>query len=165
MRGDAPQQVQIAHYLIRFRGDGYAQPASRGHLLENRAGGAEFTFGRLVRIGSRADGDVLALNFFHGQVAPGQRSGVFLDVDLPLEIGGVQLHVFVCIPRVAVVAAKFAATVGVHCPGKRHVLGIAVVQDRARGQKEILRAALGVSERGGGGETGDADAFGPRPWW
>src|SRR6266446_8041308 len=165
MRGDAEQQVQIAHHLVRFRSNGNAQPLARGHLLENRTGGPEFPFGRLVRVSGRTDSDVLTLNLFHSQVAPGKRSGVLLDVDLPLEISGIQFHVLVCVSRVTVLASEFTATIGVHRPGKRYAVGIAMVQDRAYGQKEVLRAPLGIGEGGGGGETGYADAFGPGPWW
>src|SRR5467141_793826 len=112
MRGDTEQQVQIAHHLIRFRCNGNAQPLARSHLLENRAGGPEFPLGGLIRVSGRTDGDVLALNLFHSQVAPGKRSGILLDVDLPFEISGIQFHVFMCVSRVTVLASEFTATIG-----------------------------------------------------
>jgi hypothetical protein len=40
-----------------------------------------------------------------------------------------------------------------------------MIQNRFHGQQEIFRAALDVSQGGGEGETGDADAFGRGPWW
>ena len=76
MLRDAPQQIHVAQYLVGFRGDRDAQPFARGHLLKNRARGAEFALGRLVRVGSGSDGNMLALHLFHAQVAPGERPGI-----------------------------------------------------------------------------------------
>ncbi len=163
--GNASQQVHVAQHLVGFRGDRDAQSFALGHLLKDRARGAEFALGRLVRIGGGSDGDVLALNLFHAQVAAGERAGILLDVNFLLEVGAVQLHVFVRVTRVAILAAEFAAAIGIHRPGKRHASRVAMIQDRSHGQQEIFRAALGVSQRGGEGETGDADAFGRGPWW
>jgi len=64
-------------------------------------------------------------------------------------------HAFNRIPSQPAVPRGFS-----NRPGKWYAVGIAVVQYRAHGQKEILRAAFGIGERGGGGETGYADAFG-----
>lgn len=48
----------------------------RRNLLKDRAGSSEFALRRLVRVGSRTDGDVLAVDFFDGKVAPGERTGI-----------------------------------------------------------------------------------------
>ena len=141
------------------------RPFARGHLFQNRARGAEFAFGRLVRVGGGPDGDMLALHFFHAQVASGERSGILLDVNFLLKIVRVQLHVLVRVARVAILAAEFTAAIRVHRPGKRHAGRFAMVQDRFHRQQEIFRAALGISKGRGESETGDADAFGRGPWW
>ena len=98
------------------------------------------------------------------QVARRQRAGVLLHEDLALEICPVQIHVFVRIARVAVLAAKFASAIGIDRPAEGHALGIAAVQDRARRQQKILRSALGVGQRGRGGEACDAGSFGCLRW-
>jgi hypothetical protein len=40
-----------------------------------------------------------------------------------------------------------------------------MIQDGFHRQKKIFRAAPGVSQRRGEGETGDPNAFGRGPWW
>src|SRR4029077_13131468 len=71
----------------------------------------------------------------------------------------IQLHVFVCVARVAIAASEFAPAVGVHRPMEWHALGIAAIQERADRQKKIFRPALGFCAGGGGGEARNANQF------
>ena len=95
----------------------------------------------------------------HREVALRKRPGILLHIDLRFEFAAIQLHIFVRIARIAVLAAEFAPAVRVHRPAERHPLRIALVQDRPNGQKKIFRPALGFRARGGGGEARNADQF------
>ncbi len=156
---DPLQQVDVAHHLIRLRGDRKAQPFALGHLFEDRARRAEFALRRLVRIGRRADRDMLAPDLFGREVARRQRPGIFLDVDFRFEIAAVELHVLVRVAGVAVLAAEFAAAIRVHGPPERYPFRVAFVQDRFDGEDKVLRPALGFGAEGGCGEARNADQF------
>src|SRR6185437_383752 len=117
----------------------------------------EFSLGGLIRIGCRADSNVLSPDLLVFEVACHQCAGIALDVNLPLEIATIELHIFVRISRITIVAAEFAAAVRVHRPGKGHARRIATVQNRPNGQQKVLRASLGLRQRGGSGEACDTD--------
>ncbi len=110
-------------------------------------------------IGCGADGDVFAPDFLAREVALGERAGILLHVNLGFEIAAVEIHVFVRVARVAILAAELAAPVGVYSPGEWNAIGIAVVQDRADGQKKVFRPALGIGAGGGSSEASNADQF------
>ena len=103
-------------------------------------------FGRLIRIGRRADGDRLAA--LHLAQVPAQQPGrLLLDVDFALEVEPVaHLHVFVGVARVAVLAGEFAATVGIDGPLERHARSTAAVEQRACFEGEILHVVPGTHE-------------------
>jgi len=103
----------------------------------------EFAFGRLVGIGGRADGDVLARDVLLGQIAASQPASVLFDVNLALEIRAIQFHKFMRVAGVAVDAAEFAAAIRIHGPAEGHAFGIATIQNRAHRQQKIFRAAFG----------------------
>jgi hypothetical protein len=86
-----------------------------------------------------------------------------LGVDLFLEIAAIELHKFVGISGVAILAAKFAAAIGIDGPVERDAIGIAMIQDGADWDLKIFGAALGVGERGGGGKARDAHQWRIRP--
>ena len=61
-------------------------------------------------------------NALFGQVARNDGAGVGFGVDFLLEVGAIELHVFVRVARIAIQAAEFAASIGIDRPGKRHAL-------------------------------------------
>ncbi len=81
--------------------------------------------------------------------------------DFALEVLRVaQLHELVRVAGIAVLAAEFAAAVGIDGPVERNALAGAFRDIAARGQIEILDAALGFELGALGGQTGDADELG-----
>jgi len=130
---DALQQVNITHHLVRLRSDGKTKAFALGHFLENGASRSKFPFGRLVRICRGTDGDVLAPNRFGGKVAVRERTYVLLDINFRLEFIARNVHEFVCVASVAIMAAKFTAAIRVHREPKWNFIGVAVVQNRSNG--------------------------------
>ena len=147
-RRNPPQHIDVTHDLIRFRRDRNAQSLALCQLFKARPRHAILAFRRLVRVRRRSNRDVLRLlpsrtlrriRILVRDVVRQQRPRVLLNKNLALEIRAVQLHVLVCVPRIAVAAAKFAAAVRIDRPFKRNALRIAPVKDRPHRQQEILR--------------------------
>ena len=70
------------------------------------------------------------------------------------EIRRIELHKLVSVAGIAVLAADFAAPVGIDGPAEGHV-GFGAVQDTPRRNFEILHAALGFEQFALGSESGD----------
>src|SRR5580704_18412249 len=85
---------------------------------------------------------------------------ILLHKNLPLKFPAVNFHVFVRVPRVAVLARKLAPAVRINRPIKRHPRRIAFVQYRFHRQKEILRLLqrlpLRIRRRGFGSKASNA---------
>ena len=106
------------------------QSRRRGRAIlaaENRPDGRVFTAefpqrvtGRLIRIGGGADRyAAAAVDSF--QLPPENPRHIRLRVDLVFELEAVaQFHEFVCVARVAILAAEFAAAVRIQTPLERH---------------------------------------------
>ncbi len=87
-----------------------------------------------------------------------------LYVDLALKVLRVaELHEFVRVACVAILAAEFAASIGVDGPVKRHAPAVASGHITARGQIEVFDAPLGFELRTLGGKSGDANELGHTP--
>ena len=69
-----------------------------------------------------------------GDVPSQERRRIFLYIDFFFELRTVQFHVFVRVPRVAVLAGELASSIGIDGPLERHAVRIAPVQDRLHGQ-------------------------------
>src|SRR5437016_11580772 len=93
----------------------------------------------LVRIRCRANGDLLA-RFYLLQVTTQQPSALLLREYLAFEIDAVtQLHEFVRVTRVTVLASEFASPIRIDGPGERHSFScIALVQQGLYGKSEVL---------------------------
>src|SRR5262249_8768163 len=110
-------------------------------FLEASSSHSILALGRLVRIGSRSNGDVLRtaraltlIGIFPGDVLRQQRRSILLHKDFFLELTAIELHVFVRVTRVAILTGKFASAIRVDGPFERDAVGIAPVQDGAYGQ-------------------------------
>jgi len=88
---------------------------------------------------------------------------VLLDEDLLLErVAIAHLHELVGVARIAVLAGKFAAAIGIDRPRERQaVAGGAFGEDRARIQGEVLHVVALAELLAFGGHLGDADELRP----
>src|SRR5579862_7287077 len=135
------------------------KPRRACEYFENRPRYAIPPLGRLIRIGCGPDRDRFpAWNLVQLVAKPG---GVeLLRENLPLELERIaELHEFVRVAGVAILAAELAAPVRIDGPAERHPGARAVSDVGARWEFEILDAALGFDKRAFGGEAGDADEF------
>ena len=86
------------------------------------------------------------------------------NIDLALEVRAIpQLHELVRIASVAVLAAKFATTIGVDHPAERHPRAGTLREKAARGEIEIFDVALGLYRRAFRGEAGNTNELGHTP--
>ena len=110
----------------------------QGEFFQDAARDLEALLGRLVGIGGRADGDLLAaLHLF--QFLPQEPRGLLLDVDLALEVEAVaHFHELMGVARVAVFAGEFAAAIGIDRPLEGNSLAGATIEQRLRGEGEVL---------------------------
>ena len=152
--GDLAQQVQIAHDEVALGDQSQVPAALSGEDLQDGAGAFEAALGGLVRVGGGADGDAFVLVLNARQFLPEKVAGGGLGVDLVFEIRRVEFHELVSVAGIAVLAADFAAPVGVDGPAEGHV-GFGAVQDTPRRNFEILHAALGFEQFALGSESGD----------
>ena len=60
MFGDFAQKVDVANDEVGLGDDAQLKPAMLRDFLQNAAGDLEASFGRLIRVGRGADGDLLA---------------------------------------------------------------------------------------------------------
>ena len=115
--------------------------------VEDGAGQTVFSLGGLIGIGGGADGD----GFSGGERAQfgAERGGIeVFDVNLLFEVFGLaELHEFVGVAGVAILAAEFAAAIGVDHPAEGHARAGAARYVFAGGELEVFGAALGF-ERG-----------------
>src|SRR6266576_2583287 len=109
---------------------------SAANPAEARARHAVFAFRRLVWVRGGPDRDVLRLGspgslrligILVRHVPGEQRASILFHVNLFLELASVKLHVFVRVPRVAILAGKLAPAEGIDGPFKRYALGITPV--------------------------------------
>src|SRR5712671_1391402 len=108
-------------------------------LFEDAARDFVAALGGLVRIGRSAQGNAFP-QLDTSQVVTQQLRCVQLYVDLLLKLAALaQLHEFVGIACVAILAAKFAAAVGIDGPSEGHAAAAdAAVEQGLRGKSEIL---------------------------
>src|SRR5438552_13463784 len=126
-------------------------------LLHNGARDFKLPLRWLIRIGCRANGNLLAV-FYAAQLLPQQVGGVLLDVNLLLEIHAVaHLHKFVGVARVAIFAGELAAAIRIDRPGKRHTRHIAAVEQRTHRQGEVLYFMPEAKRFAGRRQPGNAD--------
>ena len=79
-------------------------------------------------------------------------------VDFLFEIFGLaEFHEFVSVAGVAILAAEFAAAIGVDHPAEGHASAGAARYVFAGGELEVLGAALGFERGTFGGQAGDTD--------
>src|SRR5271169_1533042 len=115
-----------------------SSPMVQREFFQDPARHLEALLSRLIGIGGRANGDLLAALHFL-QVLPQQPRRLLLHVDLALKVHAVaQLHKLVSVARVAILARELAAAIGIDCPLERHPPGSATIEQRARGQREIF---------------------------
>src|SRR6266567_3439445 len=89
-------------------------------LFHDGAGNAELPLRWLIRIGGRANSDTLPFAYSL-EFLPQQPARVLFYVNLAFKIQAVpQLHEFVRITGIAVLAGKFTTAVRINHPGKRH---------------------------------------------
>src|SRR6184192_4238162 len=114
---DALQHVNIAHDLVRLGDNRNAQPFPLRQFFQARARHAVFAFRRLVWVRGGPDRDVLRLGspgslrligILVRHVPGEQRASILFHVNLFLELASVKLHVFVRVPRVAILSGKLA---------------------------------------------------------
>src|SRR6266481_1909865 len=91
-------------------------------VLQQGARDLEPAFGRLIRIGGRANGNALAGADLL-QLLAKQPSGMLLYVNPALKVHAVtHLHELMGVTRIAVFAAKLAAAIRIDGPAERHAL-------------------------------------------
>ena len=134
------------------------QAAMSRELFQDAARDFIAALGGLVGIGCRAQSDRFIASYF-AQFLPQKIRGVLLDVDLLLELHALaHFHKFVGVAGVAVAAAELASAVGVDGPGEGHLaVADAAVQQRLRGQREVLDLMTFAQGFTGGGEARNAD--------
>jgi hypothetical protein len=71
----------------------------------------------------------------------------------------VQLHEFVGVARITILAAEFTAAIRINCPAKRHARIVAFCQIFTCWELEIFNAALCFERRALGGQASDPDKF------
>src|SRR5260370_1741070 len=128
--GYLAQKVHIAENDIGLGNNAECESAMERELFEDAARDFVAALGGLVRVGRGAQGNAFP-RLDTSEVAAQQLRCVLLYVDLLLELPAVaQLHEFVGIARVAILAAKFAAAVRIDGPGEGHAAtaGAAVQQ-------------------------------------
>jgi len=153
------EQLGVAHHQIRFGDDADRETAVMRELLKDGACDFVTALGGLVGIGGSADGDLFAgldlLEFLAQQVG-----GVLLDEDFVLEILVGHFHELVRVASVTIFTGEFASAVGIDRPGKRQVaIGDHAVEQRARGQREVLDVVACADGLSFGCETSDANEF------
>ena len=78
------------------------------------------------------------IRIFMRYIPSQQRRRVLLHVNLFLKLSAIQLHVFMRVPRVAILAGKLASSIRVDRPFEWHAVRIAPVQDRLHRQHKIF---------------------------
>ena len=138
-RGERLEQLQVAKNQHRLGGNRQVQPAEFRKDLEHAPGDFKLPLGRLIRIGGRAQGDGQPLVAALAKLGAQALGRVGLGVDFALKVPAVpHLHELVRVTGIAVVAAEFAAAIGVEGPGKRHAPAGLAVQGGARRQAVVL---------------------------
>jgi len=140
-RRDLSQEARVTRDERRLGRDGELQPGDLAGGLENSPGHCEPCLGGLVRVGGRAEGDEPPGSPRSTKLANEAGTIGFLHVDPPLEGAGLaHAEEFVRVTREAVVAAQFAAPIGIHRPAKRHGPGVQAVHELFRSKLVIFDA-------------------------
>ena len=139
--GQRRQQVKIAQNQRALGGDGKIQPLEFAEHPEHAARDLELLFRRLVRVGGRAERDGQAAVAGPAEFGAEQRRRAQLGENLALKFAAVvQLHELVGVARVTILAAEFAAAIGIERPGKGQAAARFTVERRARGQRKVFHA-------------------------
>src|SRR5215470_2413409 len=100
-------------------------------FLQDAAGDAKLPLRGLIGIGSRTDRDRLPPAHLL-ELLPQEPRRMLLDVDPAFEVERIaQLHEFMCIARVTILAAELAAAIRIDHPDEGHACGRAPRQDAA----------------------------------
>src|ERR1051326_6097090 len=98
--GDADEEIDVSGDQVAFSRDRKREVTVTGKHLQQRAGQAKATLGRLVWIGGGADGGVPATQIAPPQIADQRLASALLHEYLPLEVEPVfELHELVGITR------------------------------------------------------------------
>src|SRR5947208_15956668 len=118
---DLLEHIDIARNQRRFGNDAKLEPRMPRKFFENRPRDLQLALDRLIRIGSRADRNLLA-RFYLANFLPQKFSRVLLGINLLLELDTVtHLHELVGVARITIFAGKLASPVRIDRPGKRHL--------------------------------------------
>ena len=115
---------------------------------------AKTALGRLIRVGGRADGNVVFPIDAPELLAHPVRRRRF-GVNLVFEILDIQLHVLVGVAGIAIFAAELAAAIRVDGPLERHVR-LGAVENAARRDFKVGDPRFGLQQLTLGGEPCDA---------
>src|SRR5579885_381363 len=128
--------------------------------LEHAPRDLELLLCGLIRICGGAEGNREAAVARLSKLRPKDIRRTKLRKNLLLEITTVvQFHIFVCVPGIAILAPKFAPTVGIEGPCKRHPAAGFTVKGRARGKSEVLNSCPLAQLRAFLGHPCNADEF------
>ena len=133
---------------IGLGGDAEAKTGGGREYFQDRAGDAIAALGGLVRIGRRADRDGFAQRKTP-QFLPETRRVEMFGEDFALELQRIaQLHEFVSVAGIAILAAEFAAAIGIDRPAKRHARAVASGQEYCGVARSKYSTARLASRRG-----------------